>query len=246
MNRKNLNLLFLVFIALSIFFSISVYAQPAQYPQFDVYPELRLKKLMDSNPEELNNFHYKVVPAIQKKALFMWKKFDSDGEKKLPSCVFDAFKRNVRSKSSITITFCLGSAKSLLSIPGDEATSSVAGVYSKKRRTLALSGIYIYGKWKSSTDSCYEALLFHELLHYCFDIDNKNEFNVRDIDNPKKTDNANLYQDEGIVEDCELLLFPCGGGAYKTMEKAWYPEGGRRYNIDKEECLACKLCKNNK
>ena len=111
-------------------------------------------------------------------------------------------------------------------------------------------GVIIYGIWQSNYSEsygdrqyCLKGLIFHEILHYCFYGADKKFFDVRDINNPRVTDNNNFWSDEGIIEDCELLLFPCGPDFYLRNGTSWYINNSRRYNTEADDCALCKLCK---
>lgn len=138
-------------------------------------------------------------------------------------------------------------------------------------------GIFIYGIWdklfRTSKDGtknhCLKAVIFHEMLHFAIDyaVKNettvKNEFSINFAQNTifmipvlvngtwiiikPRTTVMNLFSDEGVVEDCELKLypFPCGLNSYKSAEykNEFYSNGARRFNPKQEDCILCAICK---
>jgi hypothetical protein len=57
------------------------------------------------------------------------------------------------------------------------------------------------------------------------------------------TNTFNFGWDEGIVEDCELELFPCGLDYYKGREDAYNEDGTRGFNPPGNDCTEDILCK---
>jgi len=120
--------------------------------------------------------------------------------------------------------------------------------------TSEWEGMWIFGLWRKwyreSLDSpryCLKSVVFHEMLHYALDIADRKTgntyFKIRNIINPRKTTIDNFWADEGVIQDCELKLFPCGYRGYRDAPESWYKNNARRYERPPDDCHLCKLCK---
>jgi hypothetical protein len=175
----------------------------------------------------------------------MWGEFNKRGEGVLPWCIVNVF-NDLKKKPRIPIVFSILNKKKIPS--GDKALSETkVGTFSEAK------GIIIYGVYKdyftygwSRKSVCLKATLFHEILHYATFYGNKSYFNIRKIRNQRGTDIGNFWADEGIIEDCELKLFPCGLEYYYKLRYSWYTNNARQHSEPVDDCELCKLCKEEK
>ncbi len=227
-----------------------------KYPKLIIKQDKFMKKKLNSEPDfnkkeplEFNKKWIDATNSFEKVYESMWKDFNERGKKALPWCVYEAF-NDLKKRGQIEIYL---SIRELEFFPSGDVPiyGGSLGEYYNSRSEYA--GIWIYGLWKDfykdgGKKYCLKAVIFHEMLHYALDIADRwssnSYFHIRNIKNPNGTDKNNFWNDEGIIEDCELKLFPCGEDSYKkNKESSWHNDKSRRYNTPEDDCVLCKLCK---
>jgi hypothetical protein len=183
------------FILLILFLSSFSFGAQSKYPTPIIIADDSVNKILENGNNKLI-YDQEISPGLALEYYQMWKEFDQRGKASLPKCVYEAV-NNLKKKSQIKIGFTILRLQEFPS--GGVSISTAPEEYSKKKE------IWIYGLWKefyrdedlSEKRYCLKALLFHEILHYAFDInynqDNKTLFNIRQqtekiegIDNPRR------------------------------------------------------------
>jgi hypothetical protein len=149
-------------------------------------------------------------------------------------------------------------------------------MYDDEEDIIIIYGLYQGTYYKTKEDweqkkngYCTASILFHEMIHQALHHASKNENlkekfcvkiegtqNIECIDQKtgekyqfdakRCTNKKNMSDDEGIVEDCELKLLPCGGAPYKNSfneyGESYNSDGSREFNPPGEDCSE-ELCK---
>lgn len=240
-----------LFCAFFIFAINCIFGNKLPYPILNVSFDNEVPLYLPDDEPKMTEIIKGIWEAYKK----MWEDFKNNGKGSLPYCLYDAFNA-LRQKESIEFRFSIGGQKTM-PVTGDIWEGRPALYAGLPDSRLEGKGIWIFGIWKSeyrtsmnnSKKYCLKAVIFHEMLHYAIDDAVKNKTPIKDefsvnIGQAPGTNIANLFADEGLIEDCELRLFPCGSDGYKSNEKnQFYKNGARRFNPDQEDCELCKVCK---
>jgi hypothetical protein len=150
------------------------------------------------------------------------------------------------------------------------------GMYDDKEDIIIIYGLYQGTYYKTKEDweqkkngYCTASILFHEMIHqalhhaskkedlrekFCFKIEGTDKIECIDpktdkqyqFDAKRCTNKKNMSGDEGIVEDCEQKLLPCGGAPYRDAFNEYGAnynnDGSRDFNPPGEDCSE-ELCK---
>ena len=244
MNKKRYNSIILLLLVV-----IPVFLSAGEIPDLFITTEKKMQKnynkLNKDKQIEFDDKFEEVKKSLKRIYKNMWDEFNQRGKDVLPWCIFQVFE-DLKNRPRIPLTFSIRNKKTIPS--GDNALSKTkVGEFSEHK------GIVIYGVYRdyftygwSQESTCLKATLFHEILHFATFYGNKSYFNIRKVRNQRGTNVKNFWADEGIIEDCELKLFPCGLEYYYKLRGNWYPNNARQYSETVDDCQTCKLCKEKK